>query len=59
MDRLEQDIATHQHILDALRTMEERGISPEWSDFEAIAELLEEMPDEPEEKQLTNGGNKK
>lgn len=52
-------MTTHAHILDALRTMEERGISPEWSDFEAIAELLEEIPDEPEDKQLTKGGNKK
>lgn len=31
-----------QHILDALKTMEERGVEPTWEDFEAIAELMEE-----------------
>lgn len=51
-------MTTHAHILDALRTTEERGLEPTMEDFEAIAELLEEMPDELEEKQLTNGGNK-
>lgn len=33
-------MTTHAHILDALRTMEERGVEPTWEDFEAMAELL-------------------
>lgn len=36
-----------QHILDALKTMEDRGVEPTWEDFEAIASLLQE------EEQLT------
>lgn len=43
-------MTTHQHILDALKTMEERGIEPTMQDLEAIADLLEEMPDEPEDE---------
>lgn len=43
-------MTTHAHILDALKTMEERGVEPSFSDWEAIAELLEEIPDEPEDK---------
>lgn len=39
-----------QHILDALKTMEERGVEPTMQDWEAIAELLEEIPDKPEDK---------
>lgn len=35
-------MTTHAHILDALRTMEERGVEPTWEDFEAIAELIAE-----------------
>ena len=30
-----------QHILDALKTMEERGVEPTMQDWEAIAELIE------------------
>lgn len=43
-------MTTHAHILDALRTMEERGLEPTMEDWEAMASLLEEMPDEPEDK---------
>lgn len=32
----------YAHILDAIRTMEERGAEPSFSDFEAMAEILVE-----------------
>lgn len=31
-----------QHILDALKTMEDRGVEPTMQDWEAIAELIAE-----------------
>lgn len=39
-------MTTHAHILDALRTMEERGVEPTWEDFEAMAELLNDEENE-------------
>ena len=35
-------MTTEQHILDALQEMEKRGVKPDWGDFEAIEELIEE-----------------
>lgn len=35
-------MTTHEHILDALKTMGEAGIEPSMEDWEAIAELISE-----------------
>lgn len=37
-----------QHILDALKTMEDRGVEPTMQDWEAIAELISETEEENE-----------
>lgn len=44
-----QVMTTHAHILDALRTMEERGVEPTMQDWEAMTELISEDKNEDDE----------